>query len=204
MPATPAPCWPRRPSAAPSALVLAMTLGLTLGLPAAAAPVSYRLDPAQSTVAFETDFGADRISGSFPIAGASIAIDFQDLRHSTVAVTLDATGAAASFPFAAQAMKGPKVLDAARFPSITFTSTAVSAAGEAARIDGQVTIRGVTQPMQMMAHLAQVSGEAPGDYTRLTIELDGAVNRSTFGASGWADMVGDQVRLHILARIARE
>lgn len=199
MPLAPVP--PRRLIAA---LLAAQIAGLVAAPPATAAPVSYRLDPEGSTVGFETDFGSDRISGQFPITEARVAIDFQDLRQSTVAVTLDTTGAAANFPFAAQAMKGPKVLDAAQFPIITFTSTAVAAAGQAAQIDGLVTIRGVTQPMQMMARLAQVAGEAPGDYTRLTIELEGAVNRSDFGASGWADMVGDQVRLHILARIARD
>jgi polyisoprenoid-binding protein YceI len=36
------------------------------------------------------------------------------------------------------------------------------------------------------------------------VRLVGKVKRSAFGATGWSDMVGDEVRLDILARIARQ
>ena len=47
------------------------------------------------------------------------------LKVARVAVTLDVSGAEASFPFATQARKGPKVLDAGSYPQIPFVSTAV-------------------------------------------------------------------------------
>ena len=75
------------------------------------------------------------------------------------------------------------------------------AQGASAAVDGLITIRGVTRPLTMQAQLFQVAGEAKGDYTHLTISLTGAVMRSEFGAKGWSDMVGDQVRINILARI---
>ena len=53
----------------------------------------------------------------------------------------------------------------------------------------------------MHAQLFQVAGETKGDYTHLTIALSSVLNRSDFGANGWPDMVGDQVRINILARI---
>jgi polyisoprenoid-binding protein YceI len=159
------------------------------------------LDVAASSVGFETDFGADKINGTFPLDAADIAIDFKDLRNTTLSVTLNAAGAEASFPFAAQAMKGPKVLDTAQFPLIQFASTAVAASGADAIVTGTLTLRGVTRPVTLTARLYQVQGEAAGDYTHLTVALTGALNRSDFGATGWADMVGDQVRLNILARI---
>mgnify|MGYP000066484223 CR=1 FL=1 len=125
------------------------------------------------------------------------------MTRSTVSVTLNAAGAQASFPFAAEAMKGPKTLDTAEFPLITFTSEKVVAKGDAATIEGRITIRGVTRPMVMQAQLYQVKGAAAGDFTHLTIALTGAIQRSAFGAVGWRDMVGDEVRLTILARIER-
>lgn len=182
------------------ALILFGVLACGTGT-AEAAPTRYILDPNASTVGFESDFGVDKIRGQFPIAAADIAIDFADFRKSTISVTLNAAGAQASFPFAAEAMKGPKNLDTAEFPLITFTSSKVVANGDKAAIEGTITIRGVAKPMTMQAQLFSVAGEAKGDYTHLTIALSSAVNRSDFGANGWADLVGDQVRINILARI---
>ena len=118
-------------------------------------------------------------------------------------MVLDSAHAEASFPFAAQAMRGPKVLDSADFPQISFQSTSVVAKGDGAEIKGQVTLRGVTRPMVMQAMIWRQKGYEAGDLSHLTIRLTGSVNRSDFGAVGWSDMVGDQVRLDILARIAR-
>jgi polyisoprenoid-binding protein YceI len=100
-------------------------------------------------------------------------------------------------------MKGPKVLDADSHPTISFQSTSVRSAGEGAIVEGQVTIRGVTQPMTLQAQIFRQQGRAEGDLSHLTVRLTGAVKRSAFGATGWLDMVGDEVRLDILARIAR-
>ena len=170
---------------------------------AAAKPQAYVLQPTASTVAFETDFGPDKITGRMPVTQADLKLDFQNLAASTVAVTLDVTGAEASFPFAAQAMKGPKVLDSQDFPTITFQSTAVSGSTNGAEVKGNMTIRGVTHAAVLHATLFRPHGSAPTDLSLLTIHLTGTVQRSDFGAVGWNDMVGDQVRLDIVAQIAR-
>jgi polyisoprenoid-binding protein YceI len=179
----------------------ALLILLLAGLPAAARPVAYALQADASTVAFETDFGPDRITGSIPLSSADLVLDFEDVSRCTIAVTLDVTGAEASFPFAAQALKGPKVLDAAEHPKMTFRSTAVRAAGEGARVTGDLTIRGVTRTVTLDAAIFRQKGTEAGDRSRLTVQLTGAVNRSDFGATGWSDMVADEVRITITARI---
>ncbi|MDB5665026.1 YceI family protein [Cypionkella sp.] len=176
---------------------------LALANCALASPANYTLQPASSVVGFETDFGSDKITGQMPISRADLTLDFQNVSASRVAVTLDVAHADASFPFAAQAMKGPKVLDSRDFPHISFESTSVKSKGEGAEVSGRVTIRGVTKPMVMQAMIWRQKGHEAGDLSHLTIRLTGALNRSDFGAVGWSDMVGDQVRLDILARIAR-
>jgi polyisoprenoid-binding protein YceI len=183
---------------------LTAALLLALAGPALSAPASYVLEPAASSVGFETDFGPDRITGRMPVTRADLTLDFDQLSNSTVAVTIDVRNAEASFPFAAQAMKGPKVLDAQAFPEITFASTSVRKAGDGATVEGNVTIRGVTRPMTLAAQIWRQADSEPGDLSRLTVRLVGQVTRSAFGATGWSDMVGDEVRLDILARIARQ
>jgi len=183
-------------------LILTMLCLVTLAKPLAAAPVPYAIEAAKSSVGFETDFGPDRISGTMPVTRADLVLDFANAARSTMAVTLDIADASASFPFASQALKGPKVLDAASFPEITFASTAVRAKGDGAEVDGDLTIRGITRPVTLAAQIYRQDGFVEGDYSHLSVLLTGSVNRSDFGATGWADMVGDQVRLRILARIA--
>ena len=174
-----------------------------LALPTAlfAGTVDYVLDTEASTVGFETDFGPDLITGTFPLETADLKLDFVNVANSTVSVALDVTGAEASFPFAAQALKGPKVLDAKEFPKMSFVSTAVRKVGDAAEVTGGITLRGVTKPITFKAELFRPAGSDPADHAHLTLRLTGHVLRSAFGATGWADMVGDEVRIVINAKV---
>ena len=173
-------------------------------LPGLADPLRYRLDRAASSVGFEADFGANLITGTLSIADARIEIDWERPERSQVDVTLDLTGARTNMPFATEAMLGPRVLDAARHPRITFQSTGVRATGtEGARavIEGTARVRGVLRPVTLSAEIFRRAGTGAGDRSRLSIHLTGTVRRSEFGATGFSDMVGDEVRLRIVARI---
>jgi polyisoprenoid-binding protein YceI len=184
-------------------LTTLLLLPLATAAPALAAPAAYVLEPAESVVGFETRFGPDLITGQMPVTAADLVLDFDTVSNCQIDVTLDVSGAEASFPFAAQAMKGPKVLDSAAFPEISFRSSRVTRQGEGARVEGDLTIRGVTRPVTLDAMIWRQKGTEPGDLRQLTVQLTGAVLRSDYGATGWLDMVGDEVRLTILARIAR-
>jgi polyisoprenoid-binding protein YceI len=179
----------------------AFAILLLAAAPASAAPQSFRLDPAASTVSFEVSFGPDRIAGTMPILSADMALDFDRPADSRVAVTLDAAGATASFPFATQALKGPTVLATADHPTIRFETTEFRAQpgpGAKAEIAGTLTIRGVAQPVTLHAEIFQRAEGAPD---ALAVHMDTAVSRAAFGADGWSDMVGDEVRISIVARI---
>ena len=180
----------------------ALLLLLLAPAPAAAAPQAYRRDPAASTVSFEVDFGPDRITGPMPILQADMTLDFDRPADSRVTVTLDAARATADFPFATQALRGASVLGTADHPVITFATTAFRARpgpGARAEIDGTLTIRGTTRPVMLDAEIFRREG-APD---ALSVHMNTAVSRAAFGADGWADMVGDEVRIRILARIDR-
>ena len=192
----------RLPDGRMRAALLALVLALLSVAPASAA-THYLLDGSGSQVGFSTDFGNSKITGNFPVSAADLELDFRDVARSNVSVTLDVRSAVASFPFAAQAMKGPKVLDARRHPTIGFRSKRVRRSGNGAVIDGALTLRGVTQPVSLYAVFARPVGSDPGDLDHLIIRLTGAIQRSAFGATGWPDAVGDEVQLDITAWIVR-
>jgi polyisoprenoid-binding protein YceI len=170
---------------------------------ATAAPESYRLDTARSTVGFTYDAAIGNNRGTMPITSANMRIDLGNLGASRVDVTLDATGTRAGFVFATEAMKGPDLLDAARHPTITFRSTAITGTLQEAQITGLLTVRGVTHPVTLTAGLYRQPGTDPKDLSHLTILLTGTLNRHTFGASGYANLVGPEIGLRIVAQVER-
>ena len=189
--------------AAPCRVMTLLAMGLLLSSPAALAkPQAYAMDKAGSTVAYATDFGKTPITGTMPVLTADMILDFDQVANSRVTVTLNARGATSSLPFAAQALKAPSVLDTAHHPTLSFRSTKVVARGDGARVTGDLTIRGVTRPITLDAQIWRQQGTEAGDRSRLTIRLTGAVSRSAFGASGWADAVADEVRIDIRARVS--
>jgi polyisoprenoid-binding protein YceI len=185
------------------AALITVALVLT-ALPGMAKPVRYVLEAERSSVTYETDFGPDLITGTMPVSAADLLLDFESVANSSVSVDLEAGKTTASFPFAAQALRGPKVLDTGEHPTIRFVSQSVKPTKGGATMAGNLTIRGVTRPVVLQAAILRQQGTEPGDLTRLTLRLTGGLSRKAFGATGWSDMVGDEVRLSITARIHRQ
>ncbi|MCV2868465.1 YceI family protein [Defluviimonas sp. WL0002] len=188
-------------------LRMAWLPGLLWGLialvahPALSAPLDYLLDVRGSQVGFEVEFNQGIIRGTMPIASTAVVLDFDNAANSRADVILNADGARANVPFATQAMKSEGVLDTARFPTITFTGTKFRRDGDAASVQGTITLRGQTRPITLDAQIFRPQGTQPGYRERLSVQLTGTLLRSEFGATGFADMVGDKVRLRILARL---
>ncbi|MEL7025949.1 MAG: YceI family protein [Pseudomonadota bacterium] len=181
---------------------IALLLSL-IATPVLAAPVEYQFENETSRVQYRVDFGTSEIFGVMPVQSARVSLDFDRASNSSVDVTLNAARATASFPFAAEALKGPNVLNTAQHPAITFVSNAFRADGNRAEVDGTITIKGVSRPMTLRGGLFREQGQQAGDRSQLLVRLNGSVQRSAFGADGFADAVGDRVDIEIIARIRR-
>lgn len=171
-----------------------------------AAPTQYVLDAKASQVGFSYTLGGGVQKGSMPVAQASITVDPENLTASHVDITLNVASVRTALPFATQALIGPKVLDAAQFPTIRFVSTKVALGPKGrisggAQITGQLTMHGITRPMTFDAGLFRTRGSASDDLSALTVHLTGQVSRSAYGATGYTDLVADMVKLDITAAI---
>ncbi len=143
-----------------------------------------------------------------PIRSADVNIDTRQLQNSQVSVVLDVSKARTRLPFARMPMLSPSVLDAKQHPTIRFVSTKIELGAQGrisdgARITGDLTVRGVTRPITLNANLYRQAGTAADDLNTLSIGLTGALNRHDFGASGYPDLVRDNVGLDIHAEISR-
>lgn len=182
-------------------LAVMLAAALTWAGTLQARPVAYVLEPAKSIVGFEIEVGQSPLKGTMPVTRADIVLDFDSAAASRVLVTLAPDQAQMGLPFATQAMRGPDILAADRFPEIRFESTRVRPTDTGAEVEGLLTIRGATKPVVLTALLTRPQGTLPGYRDELTIRLTGAVSRRAFGAGGYADLVGDAVQLRITAHI---
>ncbi|MEM6389807.1 MAG: YceI family protein [Pseudomonadota bacterium] len=184
--------------------LIPIMLATALTSAAWAEPARYLLDAPRSQVGFTYYFGTSSDDGTMPLASADLVIDLDNLSASQIDVAVDASGARTGFFLATQALRGAQVLDTDRHPLIRFRSERVRAVGTRVDIEGSFTIRGVTRPGQLTAQLFQQPGNLDAPGRDLSLLLTGAVNRSEFGADGFAGQVGDRVDLRILARISRQ
>lgn len=77
-------------------------------------------------------------------------------------------------------LQGPDFFDAERHPEITFTASNVAQDGERLTVEGDLTMRGVTQPIQATGTLT-----GPAQYfdgkDRIAVELETVVDRTAYG-----------------------
>lgn len=116
----------------------------------AAAPVVYEMDPAHTFPSFEGDhFGISVWRGKFTRSSGKVTLD-REAGTGTVDVTIDA----ASIDFGLEAMnehaRAPDFLDVAKYPQVTYKGQlAAFADGKPTRVDGELTLHGVTRPVTL-------------------------------------------------------
>jgi polyisoprenoid-binding protein YceI len=172
-------------------------LGAALLCPAvSAAPGRWRLDSAATRVTFFYTAQGMRLSGSIPLAEGRLDLDPADIARSEISVTLDARGIDAGFGPATRALHGQAMFAVADHPTIRFASNRVAPAPGGARIEGVLTIRGITRPLVLAARFpALQQGAVP-------VALDGRMDRFAFGLAAYPRLVDRTVDLAIRARLS--
>lgn len=169
-----------------------------------ASPERYRLDGQASRIDFTVLLEDQPISGSMPIIGADVLVDFEDLGASKVSVTMQPARATTTLGFATDVMRQPSMLDTGQHPQAVFRSTNVTPIGNRARLTGDLTLRGVTRSVTLDGAIYRRRGSDPGDLSDLVLIFDGVVDRHAFGVSGFRALVDAQVGLRVLVAIVRE
>jgi polyisoprenoid-binding protein YceI len=99
-------------------------------------------------------------------------------------------------------LQGPDFFDTENNPRITFESTGFRADGDELVVDGNLTIKGDTRPIEARGTLTPAH-EDPWGNTRLGITLDASIDRTHFGIT-WNNplpkgglALADEVKLHV-------
>ncbi len=173
--------------------------------PARADPVRYRVDPALTTVEFSVvHLGFLRARGRFADVAGRITLD---AAAGTGAVELDVAAATVATGWALRDafLRGELMFDAGRHPHVHFRSTRVAfAEGRLARVDGDLTLRGVTRAVSFaVTAIACGTGRHAG-RDGCDAEVAGTIRRSDFALDFAWPLIDDEVELRFAIGAMRE
>tara|TARA_R110000772_G_scaffold14520_17_gene41949 strand:+ start:275 stop:901 length:627 start_codon:yes stop_codon:yes gene_type:complete len=165
---------------------------------------SYTADPAHSLIAWEVNhFGFSDYIGLFGDVAGTLTIDPANLSAASVDVTIPvAKVTTASDGLTEHLLRagkdgakpdffGPEPSDA------RFVSTSVSATGNIAKIDGNLTLNGMTKPVTLNAEFTGAGDNPYNKKLTLGFSATTMIKRSDFGIDTAIPFVSNEVELEI-------
>lgn len=139
---------------------------------------TYGVDAGHSNVGFEVrHMGIATVRGAFKTFEGTVEASDAGLKLSgTVEVATVDTGEANRDGH----LQSPEFFDAQQFPKISFTSTSVEQTDGSIKLTGEITIKGVTKPIELTGELGE-SAEDPWGNQRIGFEVEGKIDRREFG-----------------------
>lgn len=168
----------------------------------AAAPATWTIDVAHSEMTFRVRHLMGRTRGSFQLWNGTLVADPARLQEGKVEVSVKTASIDTENADRDAHLRSPDFFAADSFPAITFTSTKVRVgADKKLRLDGILTIRGVSKPVTLTGTYNGAVTD-PWGKQRLAFEATGRINRKDFGLA-WSKvtegvaLVGDEVDIDI-------
>ncbi len=161
---------------------------------------TWNFDTTHSTVHFTVrHLMVTKVHGSFKTWSGSLSFDDADISKSHFSAEIDAASVDTQEAKRDEHLRAPDFFDAASFPKLTFKSTKIVKKGdEEAVVTGDLTIHGVTKPVEMNV---EINGEVkdPWGGTRRGFTGKTSISRKEFGMTFNAAldaggvMVGDKI-----------
>jgi polyisoprenoid-binding protein YceI len=157
---------------------------------------TWAADPVHSNVSFEVAYaGVNTFRGGFREFSATL--DGTSLEGSATVSSVDVKDEQLNGH-----LQTPDFFDAQRFPEITFTATELTRGpDQSVTGKGELTIKGVTQPITLHGSVAPAPSVDPFGRERLGLRLESEIDRTQYGVSwnapnqGGGDYLGTDVKL---------
>jgi len=188
-------------------------LVLALGLVSLAAPLAgaqtttWAIDPAHSEVDFTVrHMGVSNIHGRIGGIKGNIVVNDSDATKSTVSTTIDTTTVDTGVSARDTDLKSPNWFDINKFPTASFTATSVAVAGGHMKIDGNLTLHGITRPVELDVEgpsptVPGMDGKPHSGYSATT-----TIKRKDFGVGPNfpTAAVSDEIKLSIDLEVVKQ
>lgn len=137
----------------------------------AIAPGSYVLDPESSTISFTTRhlFGLGKVHGTFSLAEGRVTVA-EEPDHSSATAVIDAGSFTTDSGARDKTVRSAKYLDTATHPHITFTSQTFSTTDSGYTLSGELSVKGVRQPVELAVDAPRKEAEATRFHATTTID----------------------------------
>ena len=134
---------------------------------------TWGIDKVHSTIGFAIDYMAGTFQGSFGDVDAELSDGV--LRGSAKVSSIQVND-----PNLAGHLQAPDFFDAERHPELKFESSDIRRDGDTLTIDGEIEIKGHTEPVEITG---QISGPINDPYggERFGLKLEAKVDRTKFG-----------------------
>jgi len=169
---------------------------------------AYNVDPAHSNVGFEVKhMGIATVRGSFrQFEGTIDASSDAPVLKGTVEVSSIDTGEEQRDAH----LTAPDFFDVTQYPEIAFHTNSIDETGEGKiRLTGEITIKGVTQPLELTG-VAADGGTDPWGNERVGFEVEGVIDRRKFDLK-WNQtlpngnlLISDEVKLFVSVSAVKE
>ena len=169
---------------------------------------TWNLDASHSSVSFSVrHMGLATVRGSFK--DFELAIEANDEGVPTkVRADIDVASITTGAPDRDGHLRSADFFDADNHPKMTFESTAITKVDDDLKIEGQLTIRDVVQPVTFTADFSGPVTD-PWGNPRIAADAEGKINRTKWGLT-WNQvleagslLVGEEVRFHISAQAVK-
>ncbi len=179
-------------SKAAASVAVVLSLGVA---PASAALDTYDIDASHSAVIFRIQhMKAGYQYGRFNDFSGTVAFDEANVGASSVKVEVKTTSVDTHNEKRDDHLRNPDFLDCAQFPTMTFSSTSVKAAGTDYEVAGNLTLHGVTKPVTVKMTKTGAAADPWGGY-RMGFEGTLTIKRTDYGMDKKLEGAGDEIRL---------
>jgi polyisoprenoid-binding protein YceI len=131
------------------------------------------LDPVHSTIGFELPYLAGIFRGQFTDVEATLTPESLSGAARVASIDVKDENLAAH-------LQSPEFFDVERHPELTFASGAIARADDGLKVDGEISIRGITKPVELVGTIADPMTDAFG-RDRVNVKLETTVDRTEFG-----------------------
>jgi len=163
---------------------------------------TWKIDPIHSRIGFSVrHLMISKVKGSFKTFSGTVTVPENPLEAS-LQVTIDPASIDTGDENRDAHVRNADFFDVEKYPNAEYVSTSVRPAGDDYVVEGQLTLHGVTRPVELELEFNGVVPD-PWGNTRAGFTATTEVNRRDFGIDFSAAMetggvmVGDKIRLNI-------
>jgi polyisoprenoid-binding protein YceI len=159
----------------------------------------WNIDTAHTAAQFSVrHLGISTVRGAFTKVSGMVQYDAVNPAKTVIDATIDANSIDTRVEMRDKDLRSASYFDVEKFPSITFKSKKVEAAGAGKlKVTGDLTIHGVTKEAVLDVDGPSAPIKDPWGNNRVGASASTKINRQDYGVSGGSPMVGDDIPITI-------